>query len=90
MEFGFLTAKSYPWDRFLLVDNDIIFTFDISELFEISFDGNDLICARDRIGTKNPAVREWVKVNNLDEYLNSGIVVLNLRECIPFSKGSRN
>ncbi len=79
------------YERALYCDSDLVFLSDPGVLFDLSFDGSQLIAVRDslslacRILPENPYIKrqlDFVKndlgIENLDEYFNAGILLFNI------------
>ena len=85
-----LIMSSY--ERVLFCDSDIVFDADPSELFEMPFDGAQLIAVRDSLSVSDAFrplnafderqlvfIRETLGIDNLDTYFNGGVLLFNIK-----------
>ena len=84
-----LVMSSY--ERVLFCDSDIVFDADPSELFEMPFDGAQLIAVRDSLSVADAFkpfnayeegqlafIRKTLALNNLNTYFNGGVLLYNI------------
>lgn len=68
-------------DTCIYLDSDLVVEGDLSELFQIDIDGYYIGGVIDKISIVNDsAYRDMLGIPSLDRYLNSGVLLMNLKE----------